>query len=55
MVVMCPHSLLLTKDEEQLTTKDALVLVTDATLDNVDEMLPILEVVARDGRPLVPL
>ena len=32
---------------------DALVLVTDATLDNVDEMLPVLEVVARDGRPFV--
>ena len=33
--------------------KDALVLVTDETLDTVDEMLPILEVAARDGRPLV--
>jgi chaperonin GroEL len=33
--------------------RDALVLVTDGTLDNVDEMLPILEVVARDGRPFV--
>ena len=33
--------------------KDALVLVTDESLDNVDEMLPILEVVARDGRPFV--
>jgi chaperonin GroEL len=33
--------------------KDALVLVTDGTLDNVDEVLPVLEVVARDGRPLV--
>ena len=33
--------------------KDALVLVTDETLDNIDEMLPILEVVARDGRPFV--
>ena len=33
--------------------KDALVLVTDETLDDVEEMLPILEVVARDGRPLV--
>ena len=32
---------------------DALVLVTDRTLDNVDEMLPILRVVARDGRPFV--
>ena len=33
--------------------KDALVLVTDETLDNVEEMLPVLEVVARDGRPFV--
>jgi chaperonin GroEL len=32
---------------------DALVLVTDASLDTVEEMLPILEVVARDGRPFV--
>jgi len=32
---------------------DALILISDATLDNVDEMLPILEVVARDGRPFV--
>ena len=28
-------------------------MVTDETLDNVEEMLPILEVVARDGRPFV--
>jgi chaperonin GroEL len=33
--------------------KDALVLVTDETLDNVEEILPILEVVARDGRAFV--
>ena len=33
--------------------RDALVLVTDETLDNIDEMLPLLEVVARDGRPFV--
>ena len=33
--------------------RDALVLVTDETLDDVEEMLPILEVAARDGRPLV--
>jgi len=33
--------------------RDSLVLVTDETLDNVDELLPILEVAARDGRPLV--
>ena len=33
--------------------RDCLVLVTDETLDNIDEMLPILEVVARDGRPFV--
>ncbi len=33
--------------------KDALIFVTDATLDTVEEMLPLLEVAARDGRPLV--
>jgi chaperonin GroEL len=33
--------------------RDTLVLVTDETLDTVEEMLPILEVVARDGRPFV--
>lgn len=33
--------------------RDCLILVTDESLDNVDEMLPILEVVARDGRPFV--
>ena len=36
-----------------VTYSDALVLVTDATLDNIDDMLPVLEVVARDGRPFV--
>ena len=33
--------------------KNALVFVTDSSLDNVEEMLPVLETVARDGRPLV--
>jgi chaperonin GroEL len=33
--------------------RDCLVLVTDETLDTVEEVLPILEVVARDGRPFV--
>ncbi len=33
--------------------RDCLLLVTDETLDNVEEMLPILEVVARDGRPFI--
>ena len=33
--------------------KNALVFVTDGTLDNVEEVLPLLETVARDGRPLV--
>lgn len=33
--------------------KDCLFLVTDETLDNIDEVLPLLEIVARDGRPLV--
>jgi len=33
--------------------QDVLFFITDAVLDNVEEMLPILEVVARDGRPFV--
>ena len=33
--------------------KDCLLLVTDESLDSVDELLPTLELVARDGRPLV--
>ena len=33
--------------------RDCLVLITDEVLDNVEEVLPILEVVARDGRPFV--
>jgi len=33
--------------------KDCLVFVTDSTLDNIDEMLPLLEVAARDGRAFV--
>lgn len=32
---------------------DALLLVTDAKITSVDEMMPILEVVARENRPLV--
>ena len=32
---------------------DVLFLVTDESLDSVEEILPILEVVARDGRPLI--
>jgi chaperonin GroEL len=42
-------------DERRATVnyRDALVFVTDESLDNVDEMLPILEVVARDGRPFI--
>ena len=30
-----------------------LILVTDERLETVDELLPLLEQVARDGRPLV--
>ena len=33
--------------------RDCLLLVTDEALDNVEELLPILEIVARDGRPLI--
>ena len=36
-----------------VTMSDALILVTDAALSTIDELLPLLEVVARDGRPLV--
>ena len=32
---------------------DAFVLVTDAQIDAVDQILPVLEVVSREGRPLV--
>jgi len=32
---------------------NSLVLVTDGTLDTLEEMLPLLEVVARDGRPFI--
>ena len=32
---------------------DPLILVTDARLDSIDEVLPLLEVAARDGRPLI--
>ena len=44
----------ITDDRRSLVEyKDTLVLVTDESLDTVDEMLGILEVVARDGRPFV--
>ena len=33
--------------------RDCLVLVTDESLDNVEEVLPLLELVARDGRPFI--
>ena len=33
--------------------EDPLVLVTDQQIDAVDQILPVLEVVAREGRPLV--
>lgn len=33
--------------------RDCLILVTDETLSNVEEILPILEIVARDGRPFI--
>ncbi len=32
---------------------DALLLVTDNKISSVDEMMPVLEIVAREGRPLV--
>ncbi len=33
--------------------EDCLVLVTDRTISTIDEILPILELAARDGRPFV--
>lgn len=33
--------------------ENALVLITDYKIENVQELLPVLELVARDGRPLV--
>jgi chaperonin GroEL len=33
--------------------ENALLFVTDYKLDSVEEMLPVLEVVAREGRPLI--
>jgi len=33
--------------------EDVFVLVADAKIDKVDDILPVLEVVAREGRPLV--
>ena len=30
-----------------------LLLITDARIDSVDQILPVLEIVARDGRPMV--
>jgi len=33
--------------------EDPLILVADCKLDKVDELLPVLEVVAREGRPLI--
>jgi len=36
-----------------VTYEDAFVLVADTKIDKVDDILPVLEVVAREGRPLV--
>ena len=33
--------------------EDPLLLITDARIETVDQILPVLEMVARDGRPLV--
>ena len=50
---LCITSVLTDERRGTVDYSDALVLVTDATLDNVDEMLPFLELCARDGRPFV--
>ena len=36
-----------------VTYEDVFLLVVDAKIDKVDDILPVLEVVAREGRPLV--
>lgn len=42
-------------DQRRVTMKhtNALVLVTDEAIERVEDILPVLELVARDGRPLV--
>ena len=42
-------------DERRALVKydDLLILVTDAKIESVDEVLPVLEVVAREGRPFL--
>jgi len=42
-------------DERRAAVKydSPLLLVTDTKIDSVDQILPVLEIVARDGRPLV--
>ena len=42
-------------DERRAAVKydDPLLLITDVRIDSVEQILPVLEVVARDGRPLV--
>ena len=36
-----------------LKYEDCLILVTDKNISSIDEILPILEIVARDGRPFI--
>ncbi len=36
-----------------ISYEDALLLVTDHKLDNLDDLLPVLEIVAREGRPFI--
>ena len=42
-------------DERRNVVKyeDPLILVTDNNIEHVEDMLPVLEMVARDGRPLL--
>ena len=42
-------------DQRRVTMKhtNALILVTDEAIEKVEDILPVLELVARDGRPLI--
>ncbi len=42
-------------DERRVTMKhsNALILVTDESIEKVEDILPVLELVSRDGRPLI--
>ena len=39
--------------EESMRHEDCLILVTDKNITTIDEILPALEIAARDGRPFI--